>query len=72
LVVLENAVVRRARLGIVRRYLDTEPNKGVPSTISRRAGKLAFIDAVRNANWNANFFASLYRSVIEIQKTPRN
>jgi hypothetical protein len=30
--------------------------------------KLAFIDAVQNANWNANFFASLNRSVIEVEK----
>jgi hypothetical protein len=30
--------------------------------------ELGFIDAVQNANGNADFFAGFYRGVIEVQK----
>jgi hypothetical protein len=53
---------------LLRRLLRRGSQIGAFQDRSSPGRKIAFVDAVQNANWNANFFASLYRSVIEVQK----
>jgi hypothetical protein len=53
---------------LFRRLLRHGSQIGAFQNLSSPGWKLALIDAVQNANWNANFFASLYRSVIEVQE----